>query len=112
MGVDWDKHLLGPLHNVFAEKARWEPVKSAKGAEFYDIDGIFDRAYFQNYESTDGESGINTTRPILGVRDVIFTVPPAKGDRVFLYSVSTLFVVSDVQPDSHGGTHLILNKVK
>ncbi|EML7933205.1 UNVERIFIED_ORG: hypothetical protein EC838_3196 [Providencia alcalifaciens] len=107
MGVDWDKHLLNPLHNVFAEKANWRP----KTGEHYDIEGIFDRAYAQNYESLDGESGINTTRPILGVRDAIFKTTPVKGDKVFIYSVSTLFVVGDVQPDSHGGTHLILNKV-
>lgn len=112
MGVDWDKHLLNPLHTVFAEKVRWDPVKSAKGTDPYDIDGIFDRAYFQNYESTDDESSINTTKPILGVRDVIFKVSPQKGDRVFIYSINTLFVVYDVQPDSHGGTHLLLNKVK
>ena len=111
MGVDWDKHLLGPLHNVFAEKARWEPVKSAKGAEFYDIDGIL-------------TGPISRTTKALTVKAV--SIPPVpssvcamlflpcrrRKDRVFLYSVSTLFVVSDVQPDSHGGTHLILNKVK
>lgn len=112
MGVDWDKHLLNPLHAVYSEKVRWEPVKSAKGTKPYDIYGIFDRAYFQNYGTMDDESSINTTRPILGVRDVIFRVPPEQGDRVFIYSVNTLFVVSDVQPDSHGETHLILNKVK
>ncbi|MBQ0533466.1 hypothetical protein CHI95_00105 [Providencia rettgeri] len=107
MAIDWDKHLLNPLHHVFAEKANWRPKKG----EHYDIEGIFDRAYAQNYESTDGESGINTTSPLLGVRDVIFASPPIKGDRVFIYSVNTLFVVADIQPDSHGGTHLILNKV-
>ncbi|PCQ37208.1 head-tail joining protein [Providencia rettgeri] len=107
MGVDWDKHLLNPLHNVFSEKVNWRP----KTGEHYDIEGIFDRAYAQNYESLDGGSGINTTRPILGVRDAIFKAAPVKGDKVFIYSVSTLFVVGDVHPDSHGGTHLILNKV-
>lgn len=107
MAIDWDKHLLSPLHHVFAEKANWRPKKGAH----YDIDGIFDRAYAQHVESLDGESGINTTRPILGVRDAIFKKQPVRGDKVFIYSVNALFVVADVQPDSHGGTHLILNKV-
>ncbi len=107
MAVDWDKHLLNPLHGIFAEKVHWRPKKG----EHYDIEGIFDRAYAQNYDALDGESGINTTRPILGVRDALFSASPVKGDRVFIYSVNALFVVSDVQPDSHGGTHLYLNKV-
>ncbi|MNW67531.1 hypothetical protein D3C74_461240 [compost metagenome] len=54
---------------------------------------------------------------MLGVRDGQFEVPPKQGDRVFIgivggVLVNTLFAVSDVQPDSHGGTKLILNKVQ
>jgi len=54
---------------------------------------------------------------VLGVRDSEFRTRPKQGDRVFVgivggVPVNTLFAVSDVQPDSHGGTKLILNKVK
>ncbi|HGJ5858103.1 hypothetical protein [Arsenophonus nasoniae] len=108
MPVDWDKHLLAPLHQVFAERVNWRP----KRGESYDIEGIFDRAYVQQMETLDGESGINTMHPLLGVRDSIFKIPPKKGDQVFVYRVGTLFVVRDIQPDSHGGTHLLLNKVE
>ncbi|WGL96295.1 hypothetical protein QE177_12050 [Arsenophonus sp. aPb] len=107
MPVNWDKHLLAPLHRIFAQKVNWRPQKGRS----YDIEGIFDRAYVQQFASLDGESGINTTHPILGVRDAIFKAPPKKGDRVFVYADNTLFVVREVQPDSHGGIHLQLNKV-
>ncbi len=108
MPIDWDKHLLVPLHQQFAERVNWRP----KNGQPYDIAGVFDRAYAQQMETLDGDSSINTTKPILGVRDAIFNVPPQQGDRVFVYSVNTEFTVNDVQPDSHGGTHLLLNRVK
>ncbi|EPY2706146.1 head-tail joining protein, partial [Yersinia enterocolitica] len=52
-----------------------------------------------------------------GVRDSEFRSPPKQGDRVFIgivanEPVNTLFAVADVQPDSHGGSKLILNRVK
>ncbi|WP_340611993.1 head-tail joining protein [Xenorhabdus bharatensis] len=107
MPIDWDKHLLAPLHKQFGEKVNWRP----KQGKPYDIMGVFDRAYTQQVESLDGESSINTTKPLLGVRDTALKVPPKQGDRVFIYRLETEFVVNDVQPDSHGGTHLQLNRV-
>ncbi|WP_237387328.1 head-tail joining protein [Xenorhabdus sp. Sc-CR9] len=107
MPIDWDKHLLAPLHQQFAERVNWQP----KDGQPYDIVGVFDRAYAQQMESLDGDSSINTTKPILGVRDAVFKSPPSQRDRVFVYSINTEFVVHDVQPDSHGGTHLLLNRV-
>ncbi|WP_338803580.1 hypothetical protein WDV76_02870 [Xenorhabdus griffiniae] len=108
MPIDWDKHLLAPLHKQFAERVNWRP----QSGEPYDIMGVFDRAYTQQVESLDGDSSINTTKPLLGVRDAIFKSPPQQHDRVFVYSINAEFIVSDVQPDSHGGTHLLLNRVK
>jgi len=68
-------------------------------------------------EPLDDGSTVNTTSPILGVLDSEFRVPPKKGDRVFIGTVggepvNTLFTIADVQPDSHGGSKLILNRVK
>ncbi|WP_413535063.1 hypothetical protein [Rahnella inusitata] len=113
MGVNWDRHLLRPLHGVFGDPVDFRPV----GATAYTISGIFDRAYTQEVEPLDDGSTINTTSPVLGVLDSEFRAPPKKGDRVFIglvggEPVNTLFAVSDVQPDSHGGSKLILNKVK
>jgi hypothetical protein len=108
MPIDWDKHLLGPLHNQFAERVNWRP----QVGEPHDIMGVFDRAYTPQIEALGSDSPVNTTKPILGVRDAVFKVPPQQGDRVFVYSIEAEFIVSDVQPDSHGGTHLQLNRVK
>lgn len=108
MPVNWDIHLLQPLQNVFGETVNYRP----KGEVAYDITGIFDRAYTRDVEPLEaGDPTINTTKPVLGVRDASFTTQPKAGDRVYVYSVETLFVVCDVQPDSHGGTRLELNRV-
>ncbi|MCC8466831.1 head-tail joining protein [Photorhabdus bodei] len=113
MGINWDRHLLEPLHNVFGDPVEYRPTSGAR----YTINGIFDRAYTQEVESLDDGSAINTTSPVLGVRDIEFQALPKKGDRVFVgivggAPVNTLFAVADTQPDSHGGTKLILNRVK
>uniref|UniRef100_UPI00402AA3BC head-tail joining protein n=1 Tax=Edwardsiella tarda TaxID=636 RepID=UPI00402AA3BC len=82
---------------------------------------MFDRGYAQVTESLDGDSVINTTSPVLGVRDAEFIDSgrqlPAVSDRVFVRAVggkpiNQLFVVTNVEPDSHGGSKLVLNVVK
>jgi hypothetical protein len=113
MGINWDQHLLTPLHKVFGDFVEFRPRVGGP----YAVSGIFDRAYTQDVEPLDDGCTINTTKPVLGVRDGQFEAPPKQGDRVFIgivggVPVNTLFAVSDVQPDSHGGTKLILNKVK
>lgn len=109
MGIDWDSKLLSPLQAVFGESVNYRP---ASGTAF-DITGIFDRAYTQDVEPLDdGDPTINTTQPVLGVRDAAFSTPPLQGDCLYIPRVAQLFVVKDVQPDSHGGTKLILNRVK
>lgn len=113
MGVNWDLHLLSPLHGIFGDKHEYRPRNGTP----FTINGIFDRAYTQEVEPLDDGSTINTTKPVLGVRDSQFRAPPKQGDRVLVgivggVPVNTLFAVADVQPDSHGGTKLILNKVK
>ncbi|OAT41361.1 hypothetical protein M988_1985 [Hafnia paralvei ATCC 29927] len=110
MSVDWDKHLLQPLQGVFGEPVNWRP---RDGSGNYDISGIFDRAYTQDVEPlNEDDPTVNTTNPVLGVRDVAFRSPPVQGDRLFLYREQRLYAVSDIQPDSHGGMKLILNRVK
>lgn len=113
MGVNWDRHLLRPLHGVFGDPVDFRP----SGGAAYTISGIFDRAYTQDVEPLEDGSTINTTSPVLGVLDSEFLLPPKRGDRVFIglvggEQVNTLFTISDIQPDSHGGSKLILNRVK
>ena len=113
MGINWDQHLLRPLQGVFGDPVDFRPAVGAA----YTISGIFDRAYTQEVEPLDDGSTINTTSPVLGVLDSEFSVPPKKGDRVFISTVggepvNTLFTIADIQSDSHGGSKLILNRVK
>ena len=108
MPVDWDADLLAPLHEAFGERVIYHP----ESGEPYEISGIFDRAYTQDVEPIEGDVGINTTKPLLGVRDTQFKKKARQGDRVYIKSVDTMFIVKDVQPDSHGGTRLELNQWK
>lgn len=109
--IDWDKKLLGPNHRVFGQPVEYRP-DNGRGVPFM-ITGIFDRAYTREIEAIDDNGPtLNTTRPVLGVRDSEFPSPPLQGDRLYVPREKTLFVVADVQPDSHGGTRLELNKVK
>ena len=117
MGVDWDLHLLSPLHGVFGDEHEYRPRNGTP----FTINGIFDRGYAQVAENLDGDSEINTSSPMLGVRDAEFRKlgksQPAVSDRVFIKTVgghiiNQLFVVSNVEPDSHGGSRLVLNVVK
>ncbi|QZN97353.1 head-tail joining protein [Symbiopectobacterium purcellii] len=117
MGVNWDLHLLAPLHGIFGDEHEYRP----KDGVPFTVNGIFDRGYVQAAENLDGDSEINTTNPALGVRDADFISSgyalPVQGDRVFINTVggvpvNQLFIVADVQPDSHGGSKLVLNLVK
>lgn len=68
MGVDWDLHLLSPLHGVFGDEHEYRPRNGTP----FTINGIFDRGYAQVAENLDGDSEINTSSPMLGVRDAEF----------------------------------------
>lgn len=75
MPVNWDINLLKPLQDVFGERVSFRPA----GGEAYDITGIFDRAYTRDVEPLEpGEPAVNTTRPVLGVRDASFISPPKR----------------------------------
>lgn len=106
--INWDEKLLAPLQRVFGQPINYRP----KNGIAFDTEGIFDRPYSKEFETLDGSSEINTTSPIIGVRLSQFLREPKQGDRLFIYSDKTLYVVSDVQPDSHGGVKLILNVCK
>lgn len=117
MGVNWDAHLLAPLHRVFGDQHEYRPTSGAP----FDVNGVFDRGYVAASENLDGDADIHTTNPVLGVRDAEFIAAgramPVQGDRVFIKTVAgvvvnQLFVVADPQPDSHGGTKLVLTVAK
>ncbi|RRE65177.1 hypothetical protein EAO15_02950 [Klebsiella pneumoniae] len=116
MGVDWDLHLLSPLHGVFGDEHEYRPKVGAP----FTINGIL-TAGIPVDENLDGDSVINTSSPMLGVRDAEFRrlgkPQPEVSDRVFIKTVgghviNQLFVVSNINPDSHGGSRPVLNVVK
>ena len=47
MGVDWDLHLLSPLHGVFGDEHEYRPRNGTP----FTINGIFDRGYVQDRKS-------------------------------------------------------------
>lgn len=106
--INWDEKLLAPLQKVFGQSINYRP----KNGVAFDTEGIFDRPYSKEFETLDGSSEINTTSPVIGVRASAFLKEPSQGDRLYIYSDNTIYVVSDVQPDSHGGLKLILNVCK
>ncbi len=106
--INWDEKLLAPLQKVFGQPINYRPKRGVA----FDTEGIFDRPYSKEFETLDGSSEINTTSPVIGVRASAFLTEPAQGDRLYIYSDKTMYVVSDVQPDSHGGLKLILNVCK
>lgn len=107
--IDWDKHLLQPCHGVFGEPVEYRP----RHGKPFRISGVFDRAYTVDVEALDDDGPtVNTTRPVLGIRDAEFSSPPQQGDQLYIPRVDTVFRVADVRPDSHGGTRLELNRIK
>ncbi|SUY95321.1 Uncharacterised protein [Citrobacter freundii] len=106
--INWDEKLLVPLQKVFGQPINYRPKRGAA----FDTEGIFDRPYSKEFETLDGSSEINTTSPVIGVRASVFLKEPEQGDRLYIYSDKTTYVVNDVQPDSHGGLKLILNVCK
>ncbi|MDE3022256.1 MAG: hypothetical protein KGI54_10385 [Pseudomonadota bacterium] len=106
MAIDWDSHVLSGCMDVFGEPVTYMP---ASGGSF-PVTGVFNAAWKELSLIDDG-SGVNTVRPVLGVRASQFSSVPVQGDKLSVASVNTTYVVRDVNPDSHGHINLLLNKV-
>jgi hypothetical protein len=116
MAIDWDAELLGPLMAVFGEgtenaPSSWPTYTPAGGSAFQLADAVFDQAYQRVVELAEGVQG-TAQSPVLGVRAILFAVPPKQGDSVYIPSVDTTFAVADIQPDGHGHILLILMKTE
>jgi hypothetical protein len=106
MPIDWDKEVLAPLQDVFAEPVAYT---TAAGAVLLDIQGVFDAAY-RNVDLSD-PLGTTTIVPVLGVRLALFIAPPGQDDEIQIPSVNTTYVVREVRPDGHGWAKLMLGRV-
>lgn len=108
MAIDWDGLVLAPCHAAFGEPAGTVTYFPQIGASF-DLEGsVFDDG-FHTRDLLAGPS-ISTSQPTLGVRLALFPagVLPLQGDGVALRG--QLYLVRDVQPDSHGEARLLLNR--
>lgn len=112
MSINWDADVLGPVMAVFgANEAFQLPTYTpAGGVGFLLADSVFDREYLVVTLSGDGSDNA-TRRPVLGIREALFAVPPAQNDLVFIPSVGVTYIVREVQPDGHGWSKLMLNAV-
>ncbi|MDR3438955.1 hypothetical protein [Telmatospirillum sp.] len=109
MAIDWDRAVLAPVMAVFGED---KPVnyRPSSGQPFDLIDAVFDEAYHE-LQMIDESADINTSRPVLGVRLGLFSIPPKQGDQVFVPKVNSTYAVRDSRPDGHGHALLLLNFV-
>lgn len=108
MPLDLDALVIGPTVSVWGEKGQGKPVpvyRPASGGAF-EMDGVFD-AQYSSIRFSDG-AAISTVSPMLGVRASDFppSAGPLQGDRITIRN--GIYVVTDVNPDSHGWIKLIL----
>lgn len=92
----------------------------------YGTTGVFDAAYIEvtpagagPFTSTDSmefgaPGGITEARPVLGVQPSAMLTYPIQGDKLTVFMTATgrhskLYVVKEVQEDSHGWALLLLN---
>ncbi len=115
MAFDWDAELLGPVMSVFGEgmpgtPSSWPIYTPKGGSAFQLVDAVFDSAYHDVTSLAEDDSA-TSRRPVLGVRAVLFTVPPAQNDTVFIPSNGMTYGVTDARPDGHGHIKLMLIEV-
>lgn len=102
--IDWDTAVLAPTNAVFGESVLYAP---AAGGSFT-ISGVFDEAY-RSVELIDGDIGVPSVGPVLGVRLAEFPAAPAQGDRLTILRTGIAYTVREPRPDGHGAAKLMLN---
>ena len=88
---------------VFGETVTFTPAGGSPEA----VTGIFDADHV--YQELLGDTMIETTRPVMVVRDAALSQTPVRGDAISVRSVS--YVVTEIQPDGQGDQVLILEVV-
>ncbi|MFZ6724705.1 head-tail joining protein [Undibacterium sp. MH2W] len=105
MAIDWDKVLLAPVVAVFGEPVIYLPM----GGSSYQMNMVYDEAN-KDMTLADG-MGVNTSKPIVSGRLLLFQNAPMQGDQVKIVRTGETFVVKDVDTDGHGSVKLELNFV-
>lgn len=104
--INWDQLVIGPTIAVFGESVTYTP---AFGQPFT-ITGVFDDAWLAKVMFEDGTSGVTELSAVLGVQLSQFAVPPAQNDTLVIQRTGALFVVREMQNDSHGWAKLLLSR--
>ena len=113
MGVDWDLHLLSPLHGVFGDEHEYRPatVLLLRLTVFLTVAMRRLQKILMVIQKL-------TPQPNVGVRDAEFRQlgkpQPAVSDRVFIKTVggqiiNQLFVVSNVEPGTAMADHVLFS---
>lgn len=114
MAIDWDEAVLAPSmsSDVFGEDV--QPTYRPVAGGSFPIDAVFDEPFKLLVMQADGEPGIATAKPQIGVRQAQFdaahaaNLTPAttwlKGDKVDITIKGQVvtFMVDDVQADGKG----------
>lgn len=82
---------------VFGEDCTYTP----SGGSPVSIKGVFDNAFIE-------VEGVMSLKPVIRINLSDLEDAPGKGDQVTINSIT--YDVKESQPDSHGGTTLILKK--
>lgn len=134
--IDFDTLVTGPAVAVFGQAVTYAPFTASRNpygelvldangdptgtfGTSYAATGVFDAQYIEvtplgrgPFVSTEGmefgaTGGITEAQPVLGVQLSAMLTVPGQGDQVTVGA--TVYVVKEVQPDSHGWALLLLN---
>lgn len=109
--MNFDDLTITATQSTFGESAKGNPIPSYIPADTkiaFDVDGIFTAGY-RGVEVYPGDT-VTAAAPIFAVRLADFPAgrSPRQNDRVQVRGV--VYTINEVQPDSHGRAHLILNR--
>jgi hypothetical protein len=108
MPINWDEKLFAPVHAVFCDE---QPVTylPVTGSPFPIADAIFEEAY-QAVTELVTDPAVITETPAITVRLATFPAGslPQQNDRIRVPSMTSIYMVREVQLDRHAGTALLL----
>ena len=115
--IDWEQ-VLGPCMKAFGEPVTFRHMPDGTEEQ---LQAVFDAGYLELEPMGRGgpgvesmafglAGGISTSRPMLGVQLSQFQVPPQQDDQAIIRG--HLYIVREVQADSHGAAKLLLSEAE
>ena len=103
--INWDQLVIGPTIGVSGEPVTYTPYLGKP----FTITGVFDDAYLAKVMFEDGTSGVTELSAVLGVQLSQFPSPPAQNDTLVVQRTGSLFIVREMQTDSHGWATIVIH---